>query len=336
MTPVCIRRHTPDTFVPLSENSSLNDQIQDVDVQQTFTTRRRMIPHSVISNLTCDSEAIIIRLAEEPITISSGAATGEVVRFAGELRRSDGRIEPFAFIRKSLRSTVSHRHAQYANDPGHWAYWRRELLAYVSDVLPSGPGLVTPQCISIDENDLYLEDIQGQSETVQRAAAHLAGWQSGAQIPDLPWLTRDQLGQRLSVTTLDWRQVDADPRVVELWNRRDTLLSQLSTLPRVLSHGDYALANMIARGQETVALDWGTLGVAAVGSDLAHLALSAGVDPTPYFLEASFGRWSTQDVVDGFRATLALVGASRTHWMLSKGVPLPGWYVDFLCSHSPR
>lgn len=295
-----------------------------------------MIPHSVISNLTGDSAAIVVRTAEEPITTSSGAATGRIVRYVGELRHSDGRIEAFRVIRKSLRPLDSGRHAAFANDPGHWAYWRRELLAYSSDILPTGPGLVAPRCFGTDGNDLYLEDIAGRQETIDRAAMRLADWQSGTPVPDLPWLTRDQLGQRVHATILNWHEVDADRRSAALWDRRDELLRRLASLPSVLSHGDYSLlGNLIARGHETVALDWGTLGLAPVGSDLAHLALSASADPTPYFLEAARGRWPEQDVLNGFQATLALVGSSRTHWMLSRGLPVPEWYVDFLWDHRP-
>jgi aminoglycoside phosphotransferase (APT) family kinase protein len=148
-------------------------------------------------------------------------------------------------------------------------------------------------------------------------------------------LTQDQLGQRIQVSNLNWHEVEADQRVVTLWNRRDELLRRLAKLPRILSHGDYSLGNLIARGHETVVLDWGTLGIAPVGSDLAHLALSASADPTSYFQEAAQGHWPTQDVLTGFQATLALVGSSRTHWMLSRGVPIPEWYIDFLWNNRP-
>ena len=298
--------------------------------------QRASIPQAVICSLAQDSEATMVRATEEEITTSSGAATGHVVRYVGQLRHGDGRIEDFRAIRKSLRPLESGRHAAFANVPGHWAYWRREFLAYSSEVLPAGPCLVAPKCFGTDGNDLYLEAISGSRETIDRAAMHLADWQSRSLVPDLPWLTRDQLGQRVSVTTLDWQSVDADPRAVDLWNRRESLLQRLASLPRVLSHGDYALDNLIARGRETVALDWATLGTAAVGSDLAHLALSASADPTTYFLEASKDFWRSRDVVAGFQAALALVGSSRVHYMLSRELPLPEGYVDFLWENRPE
>ncbi len=300
-----------------------------------FEASESIIPQSIISKLAGDPEAVLIQVSAEQITSSSGAATGQVVRFIGEFRHQDGRIDAFKLIRKSLRPLDSGRHAAFANAPGHWAYWRRELLAYSSDILPAGSGLVAPRCFGINENDLYLEDITGQKEVIDRAAKHLADWQSRTIIPNLPWLTQDQLGQRIQVSNLDWHKVEVDQRVVTLWNRRDKLLRRLAKLPRVISHGDYSLGNLIARGHETVALDWGTLGIAPVGSDLAHLALSALADPTSYFLESAQGHWPTQDVLTGFQVTLALVGSSRTHWMLSRRVPIPEWYIDFLWDNQP-
>lgn len=295
-----------------------------------------MIPSSVIITLAGDSAAALVEATERPTSESSGAATGQVVRLVGEFRSGNGETEPFTLIRKTLRPVTSGRHAPFANDPGHWAYWRRELLAYPSGILPNGPGLSAPRCYGIEGSDLYLEDVGSEPETADRAAAHLAAWQAGTPVPDFPWLTQDQLGQRLDVTDLDWSAVDADSRVVRLWDRRDILRDRLAGLPRVLSHGDYSLGNLTARGADTVAFDWSTLGIAPVGADLAHLALSASQDPTTDYLEAASATWREQDVVDGFRSTLALVGASRTHWMLSGGRDVPIWYVDFIWDHRPR
>jgi hypothetical protein len=297
---------------------------------------RPSVPPGIVASLSGDAEVTIARMAEEPIMVSSGAATGGVVRCVGELRYRSGRMENFSLIRKTLRPLTSGRHAAFANDPDHWAYWRRELLAYDSDILPPGPGLVAPRCFGTDGDNIYLEDVSGSRQRVDLAAKHLATWQSTTSITDLPWLTRDQLGQRVSVTSLDWRQMDVNRRVVDLWRRRDELLNRLADLPCVISHGDYDLDNMIARGDETVALDWGTLGIAPVGSDLAYLALSALADPTPYFLDVAGGHWSTQDVMTGFQATLALVGSSRVHWMLSGGRPLPAGYTEFVLNNEPE
>ncbi len=103
----------------------------------------------------------------------------------------------------------------------------------------------------------------------------------------------------------------------------------------MLSHGDYSLENLIADGEDTVAIDWGTVGLAPVGSDLAHLALSSLADPVGAYLAASEGGPPPSAVLVGYQTTTALVGASRVHWMLSNGAQVPDEYVGFLWEHRP-
>ncbi|MEQ4716997.1 hypothetical protein [Nonomuraea sp. B19D2] len=82
-------------------------------------------------------------------------------------------------------------------------------------------------------------------------------------------------------------------------------------------------------------LDWATLGAAPVGADLAALALSTFVDPVEDYLAGAGGRFQRADVELGYRATLALTGAGRVHWMLSRGMRLPDGYEDFILSRAP-
>jgi thiamine kinase-like enzyme len=122
----------------------------------------------------------------------------------------------------------------------------------------------------------------------------------------------------------------------ELWNQRCDILARIRKLPRVLSHGDYSLGNLIDTDPGVVALDWATVGWEPVGFDLAHLALSSGTDPVTAYLRAP--RASDCDpelVIAGFRSTVALVGASRVHWMLTRTLEPPDWYTDFVWHHRP-
>jgi len=183
---------------------------------------------------------------------------------------------------------------------------------------------------------LFLEVVEGRPPAVQQAAEHLAGWQIDCDDSlDRPWLATDQLGRRLDASRLDWSRLDADPRVVRLWDRRHGLLERLARLPRVLSHGDYSIGNLIDGGSETIALDWATVGWEPLGFDLAHLALSTGEDPTRAFVQAAPSSRSPELVNVGFGASAAIIGASRVHWMLSRGIDIPPWYVDFICGHAP-
>jgi Phosphotransferase enzyme family len=146
---------------------------------------------------------------------------------------------------------------------------------------------------------------------------------------------RDQLGRRLEVSHLDWGLVDADPRAVRLWEGRPGHYEALSELPMVRSHGDYSLGNLVSRAADVVALDWATFGWEPLGFDSAHLALSSGQHPRSAY-RASTSQWTEDRVATGFAAAVAVIGSNRVHWMLSAGVEVPDWYVDFLWEYRPK
>ncbi|WP_053203734.1 phosphotransferase [Jiangella muralis] len=170
---------------------------------------------------------------------------------------------------------------------------------------------------------------------LRTAARQLGAWQAGTAVPDVEWLGGHQLAQRVAVSELDWSAVDADERAERLWSRLHELLDRLAALPHVLSHGDVHPDNLRADGPDTVALDWGTLGAAPVGADLAHLMLAARTGLLDDYLAGAAGGVSRAEVEAGCRATLVLVGASRVHWMLATGAAVPPGYVDFLWAHRP-
>jgi hypothetical protein len=295
------------------------------------------IPLPVLSALngTTSARARAINLKEERLTGGTGAATGEVIRLAGGLEAPDGHVEPFSIVSKTVRPLVNGRHAAHTNEPGHWAYWRREPLAYLSGCLPPGPGLRAPRCYGVVGNSIYMEDVQGGPEEPKLAARRLGAWHATAELPKVGWLARDQLVQRLAVTELDWSAVDADWRAVAIWEARSRLLDRLDGVTRVLSHGDFGTGNLVHCGGDTVVLDWGTLGSAAVGSDLAYLALSTLTDLSADY-RGGLGQSGTADAaMIGYRATLSLVGTSRLHWMLITGNRVPPGYLDFTWENRP-
>jgi Phosphotransferase enzyme family len=298
------------------------------------------VPDAVLADIVGRAGAQLVSCRHEPITGSSGAATGQVSRLVG-VARSDGVDVPFRIVRKTFRPLSSGRHAPYAGDPAHWAYWRREPLAYASGILPSGPGLAAPRCHGVVDDVVYLAEVSGRGESAEVAALRLGAWQGTATVPRFEWLARDQLGQRIAASHLDWSQVRADPRVVALWQRRTELLNELECVPRVLVHGDFSAGNLVALDDPltTVVLDWATLGIGPVGADLASLALSTGRDVLGPYLTGLNGRFDRADVELGYRTTLALTGAGRLHWMLSQDAPPADAYideyVDFIVSHAP-
>jgi hypothetical protein len=283
----------------------------------------------VIEAVVGRAGAVAIACSAQPITTSTGAATAAITRLTGRARCGD-QEHGFTLIRKEFRPLATGRHAAAAADKRHWAYWRREPLAYASQILPSGPGLATPRCYGVVGDALYLQDVAGPAESPPTAAGRLGAWQATTPVPDLPWLAGHQLAQRVAVSDLDWAAVDADARLASIWSRRHELLDALRPVPRVLSHGDYHIGHLVAAGATTVVLDWATLGVAPIGADLAHLALSVRDDLVTDYLAELNNRFDARTVHLGYRATLALIGASRVHWMLSHEVPVPERYIDFV------
>ncbi|HET9733202.1 MAG TPA: phosphotransferase [Acidimicrobiales bacterium] len=294
------------------------------------------LPPALIEKLVGAAGATFLSQQAEPITHGTGAASGSVWRLRLEVGTPAGDRVEVHVVRKVLRLLSDGRHAAGAIEPRHWAYWRREAEAYVSGLLPSGPGLRAPECLAVEGDSVYLEEVAGSVPSCDQAAEHLAAWQVDYDASlDREWLARDQLGRRLAVSRLDWTGLEADPGVVELWERRWELLERLGRLPVVRSHGDYSLGNLVGKGSDTVALDWATFGWEPLGFDLAHLALSSGLDPRPAY-RAAVPERSRKELDAGFTAALAIIGSSRVHWILSGGQVVPSWYVGFLLEHRPN
>ncbi|NUW37429.1 phosphotransferase [Nonomuraea sp. SMC257] len=293
------------------------------------------LPPAVLDELLGRPGGSLVSCESEPITGSSGAATGAVTRLSGTARLDDRHVR-FAVIHKSCEPPTGGRHAAGAADPRHWANWRREPLAYSSGLLPSGPGLAAPRCYGVIGDSVYLADVGATPESPSTAAYRLGRWQAGTATPDLPWLSGHQLAQRIAVSDLNWTGLDVHPRIPALWERRGELLERLSRLPHVLVHGDFSRGNLRASedGLTTLVLDWATLGTGPVGADLASLALTAPGHHLHHYVDGLNGRFTTIDVALGYRATLALTGAGRIHWMLTQGITPSDGYTDFVLTET--
>jgi phosphotransferase family enzyme len=275
---------------------------------------------------TADAE--LVGCGAEPIVGSSGAATAGVSRLTGRIR-AGGHELPFAMIHKRFRPVAGGRHAVAAREQTHWAYWRREPLAYASGLVPSGPHLAAPRCLGVTADSVFLAEATGPAESTVDAARRLGAWQAGTSIPEVAWLAGHQLAQRLAVSSLDWSTVDAPPALRRTWDRRAELLATLDRVPRVVCHGDFHARNLIAAGPVTTVLDWGTFGRGPLGADLAHLALSTDTDPLAAYLDGLGRRFDPRLAELGYHVTVALTAASRAHWMLSRGLSMPPGYLRF-------
>lgn len=236
--------------------------------------------------------------------------------------------EPVAV--KRLAAPGEHDPAELS-DPRHFAYWRRGADVVTSGVLARSRGLRPPVRSHV------VEDVEGITITedwVEDAAvnglfaAHALGRFAGTPVPDVPWLARDQLRDRLRRTERrgGWptlaRTTVAD--VAEhLWARRATWLDRLDAVPQVLQHGDPTPANLPGReGDDVVAIDWACLGTGPVGGDLGYYLLSAREDPEPlveaYLMGLPDGLAERDQVVTSARVVAVYTALSRAEWALSR------------------
>jgi hypothetical protein len=265
----------------------------------------------------------------------TGAASGQVQLVTATLSDSSS----IRLVRKTFSQLATGPHAAGSRRLDHWAHWNRELTAYRTGVLPTAADLRAPRLLGAVDETLYLEYVGDQQPTAAQAAVGLGRWHrtdhAADHAEDHPWLARHQLAQRVAVSDLDWSTVDLDEQLREIWQRRASYLSDLEQLPWSITHGDFSTGNLRLHDDDLVVVDWATLGVSPVGFDLAHLALATLDDSIvePY-LDGLQGRYEADAIHFGYRVTVALVGASRAHWMASRSIPLPPGYLDFVLTHA--
>jgi hypothetical protein len=248
----------------------------------------------------------------------------------------------------------------YTSDPGHLFYWKREALAFQSGILSGWQGgLVPVQCYGVVEATatsswLWLEDVQEPYESVWNLDRHIlaarhfgefnGGQASEGAVPASTWLSRRFLRQWLSTFAsfsppellqdpLIWDQpllkrafpIPLVERLVYYLQENHRLLDLLDRQPQTLSHLDSDRRNLMTRrnpaGQEqTAAIDWGFVGLAAVGEDLSNQVLGnlyhLEVAPSDFrhYRAAAFDAYldGLQDV--GWQGSVEMVRfASLTH-----------------------
>jgi hypothetical protein len=217
------------------------------------------------------------------------------------------------------------------SDPHHFAYWRRGADVVTSGVLARSQGLRPPV------RSYVVEDVEGITITEDWVedcavnglfAAHALGRFAATPVPDVSWLARDQLRDRLRRTERrgGWptlaRTTVAD--VAEhLWARREVHLATLDALPQVLQHGDPTPSNLPGReGDDVVAIDWSCLGTGPVGGDLGYYLLSAREEFDPlleaYLMGLPDGVATSEEVAVGARVVAVYTALSRAEWALSR------------------
>jgi hypothetical protein len=277
---------------------------------------------TTLARLALDAESAEIG-AWHPEAVHGGLGVSSIgiLRLVGTARIAR-EARPWSLVLKAIRPPAPDSPtARMELDEGHVLYWRREANAYQSGLLRDLPaGLVAPRCYGIDERPdgsvwLWLEDLHdaigwpwpaGRYLTAAHDLGRFGGaYASGRPVPDDPWLCADHeaswfdrfsAGAAAAMRDETWANpllqaafpVPVADRTQRLITEHEAIRRQLARLPRVLCHHDSWSRNLFARQrngrEETVAVDWATVGPGPIGSDcgmlLAVSMFFGDLDPT--------------------------------------------------------
>jgi hypothetical protein len=205
-----------------------------------------------------------------------------------------------------------HPNWRAGEQPDHWYYWRREAIAYESPLLASfAGGLRAPTCHLIAERSdgsvaLWIEDLHAASAATEwrvtrfgQSARHLGRAQAefavGRSLPDEPWLSRRWLRAYLAQRDADipllrdaaawatplarrWLPEALALPLLDMRRDQETFLTALERTPQTVCHFDLHPANLFARNNETILVDWSFVGIGAIGEDAGNLVPDSVLD----------------------------------------------------------
>ena len=221
-------------------------------------------------------------------------------------------------------------------DRGHVGYWRREADVLLTGLTSTTPGLrAAPGSVEEDSDGItivrdWVEDAASSGLFLALALGRFAGAELGRPTFLAAHLLRDRVARverRGGWPTLA-RTTVADV-ADHLWTRRDVMLALVDGLPQVAQHGDPTARNLPGRdGDDSLAIDWGTLGHGPVGGDLGYLSLSAREEFEPlldaYLLGLPDGVADHDAVVLGAQVVAVYTALNRAEWALARVAGGPG------------
>lgn len=256
------------------------------------------VPSASVSTVACERIGYLV----------TNPTSAGLYRFRGNAL-AGGRSCEWSLILKLLQPWPAEMAARWGTGaPGSFEElnrWEREAEAYASGELGSlAPGLVAPRLFGIeratDRIALWLEDVREDTPAWDVRRYAVAARQLGAfnartagRDPGWPWLRRGGLrfwtewSSAGSRAILDedapWDHADvraalgSDARALlrRIVARHPERLDMLDRLERCVGHFDAYRGNLLARGDETVALDWSFVGVEPVGAEASHLVCAS-------------------------------------------------------------
>ncbi|HEY3870230.1 MAG TPA: aminoglycoside phosphotransferase family protein [Actinocrinis sp.] len=220
---------------------------------------------------------------------------------------------------------------QTSDEPTHFNYWRREVLAYetgLAATVYADAGITAPELIAADPRadggvELWLADVGGPSgfrwpvPRLARFAYELGAAQARwtGRVPQTEWLSRNWLSQYLTygpistvsqVRRADWDHpgvavwpAEVRYQLLRLWAEWDRALAAAQAAERTLCHLDVWPANLLLddEGGGSVLLDWAFCGDGAVGEDVANLIIDSCTDG---LMDAALLPEVAQSATDGY------------------------------------
>lgn len=263
---------------------------------------------------------------------------------------SEGLSQSWSFILKIVNADPNR------DDPSHYNYWRREIMAYDSGYLQDLPaGITVPKCLAIDEKDdgsvwLWLEDFRHEPRrwewsdyayAAEKLGEFNAAYLLGTPLPEYPWVNRHWMRSWIKECFQYRYEPDVTSReLLQSHERVSAIIRQfralegaifdwvtaLEQLPKTFAHQDYYEANIILNADlqqegKLSLIDWQFASISGVGEDLGRflgLAVSRGQIPMEPF--------------DEFREHLLsayLQGMKRAGWLGDVNLPRFGCLAAF-------
>ena len=210
------------------------------------------------------------------------------------------------------------------------AWWEREPQVALHGLVAGTSGLRGPAAVRVEEDTEGITMVQERvtaSHNPGLFVARALGRFARTPPPDVPWLARHQLRERLAhIERRGGWQTLARTTLADvadhLWQHRARHLATLDELPQVLQHGDPTPANLPGRlGDDVVAIDWSALGTGATGHDLGLWALAVREDFEPLlaaYVDGLGDPGLEHAATTGARIAVVYTALSRLDWALRR------------------